>query len=393
MAAVWPTTVSILSSQVGVAKQTTFRSRADLIALDVQVVDDRGRPIQGLTSKDFMVRIGGRPREVVSADFIRQGDTTSSELSTSGVRVVSQPAPQHRTVVLAIDQASLAVRQESAALEAVRRFIARLPAEDELGLVAYPAPGVSIPPTADRARVLAAWSSVGGRVQRPPSPMVRMSLSEAADIVARDRIVIADVTARECGAGNRICAEHVVPSARDLVNSMEAQVSGSLNGLFSVIEAMRVYQKRTILVVVSAGLPWSIRPGGRPDVGSVSARVGEYAAASNIVMYILHLDSAFLDAYSAAEGGRGGSSPSDDRNLRSLGLQRVSASAGGSLFTVEVGAHTAVERILEETSAYYLLGIRPATDDVDGNAHSVQVRVNRRGTHVRHRSVVAIRPR
>src|SRR5438067_2131703 len=49
-----------------------FRSGVDVVGVDVTVVDDRGRPIEGLGPSDFTVRIDGRPRRVVSAEFISQ---------------------------------------------------------------------------------------------------------------------------------------------------------------------------------------------------------------------------------------------------------------------------------------------------------------------------------
>src|SRR5687768_8139752 len=48
----------------------TFRSSVDLIALDVQVRDKNGRPVSTLDAGSFEVTVDGKPRRVVSADFI-----------------------------------------------------------------------------------------------------------------------------------------------------------------------------------------------------------------------------------------------------------------------------------------------------------------------------------
>src|SRR5262249_6681197 len=47
-----------------------FRSSVDVTSLDVTVVDDRGKPIDNLKPEDFIVRIEGSQRRVVSAEWV-----------------------------------------------------------------------------------------------------------------------------------------------------------------------------------------------------------------------------------------------------------------------------------------------------------------------------------
>src|SRR5688500_20139741 len=53
------------------AQQPSFRSAVDLIAVDVQVVDSKGDPIDMLQAKSFEASIKGQRRNDVSAEFIR----------------------------------------------------------------------------------------------------------------------------------------------------------------------------------------------------------------------------------------------------------------------------------------------------------------------------------
>lgn len=53
------------------AQGPTFRTGVDVIAVDVAVVDDRGRPVADLLPPDFVVKIDGRERRVVSAEQVR----------------------------------------------------------------------------------------------------------------------------------------------------------------------------------------------------------------------------------------------------------------------------------------------------------------------------------
>ena len=48
----------------------TFRSGVELVSIDVSVLDRQGLPLRDLTPADFVVTVGGKPRRVVSAEFV-----------------------------------------------------------------------------------------------------------------------------------------------------------------------------------------------------------------------------------------------------------------------------------------------------------------------------------
>ena len=61
----------VIASAAFSQQSPTFRAGADLIAVDVQVLDSKGFPVAGLAPEDFEVRLNGRSRRVASAQFIR----------------------------------------------------------------------------------------------------------------------------------------------------------------------------------------------------------------------------------------------------------------------------------------------------------------------------------
>ncbi len=64
--------VIALSVTVATAPQrTVFRSTVDVIAVDVQVVDRDGNPIERIGPEAFEVSINGQRRKVQSAQFLR----------------------------------------------------------------------------------------------------------------------------------------------------------------------------------------------------------------------------------------------------------------------------------------------------------------------------------
>lgn len=46
--------------------QTTFRTGADIVRLDVSVLDKNRRPVRNLTARDFTVLEEGEPRSIVA---------------------------------------------------------------------------------------------------------------------------------------------------------------------------------------------------------------------------------------------------------------------------------------------------------------------------------------
>src|SRR5215471_20426359 len=48
--------------------QPTFRARADLVEVDVVVVDNTGAPVRGLTAADFVLRDRGTPQTIATFD-------------------------------------------------------------------------------------------------------------------------------------------------------------------------------------------------------------------------------------------------------------------------------------------------------------------------------------
>jgi hypothetical protein len=51
------------------AQQATFRSSAHLIVQTVSVKDKNGKPVEGLTAKDFIVTENGVPQEIAFIEY------------------------------------------------------------------------------------------------------------------------------------------------------------------------------------------------------------------------------------------------------------------------------------------------------------------------------------
>jgi len=419
-------------------QQPTFTAAVDLIAVDVQVVDREGFPVASLRPQDFEVSINGRKRRVASADFVQ---STSVDGTAPARPVMSGPqatnlwpttdvAGTGRTYVLAFDTDSFTVQESRDVVAAARGFIRRLQPGDTVGLYTFPI-GPRMEPTLEHNLVSQAVDRIVGRSQSVPGEH-NLSPSEIIDITSEvsrqaslslgrtgggattgfaaggatsnssaaalmdigDGSTLQRVQLRECGSVSSACAEMIQTEAATKAFYLEGRATEGLNGLRALVGLLNEQSGRKTVVLFSAGIPATDRPGGRPEVGDLAKVLGQDAAATNTSIYTLHIDNREMRAMSA-ESRRGGSTPiSRSRDMAVGGrlLEEFSGASGGALLRVLLGGgELALDRVFRETSSHYLLGVEPDDADRDGRLRELRVRVlNQRGVTVRSRSWVVV---
>lgn len=392
--------------------QTQFRGATDLILVDVQVVRGDGTPVGTLAIGDFRVSIDRRPRRVVSADFLGRnatgaqpaGQPPPAPLPVGTPGVAEAAAPPGRTFVIAVDLLTFDVGASRGVSQAARQFVEQLAPTDRVGLFPYPL-GRRIEASTDHAATLASLDSLVGQRQGVANNRFYLSSADIVDWWAGD---FQRIVARECGGGTPVgggrggaapalgggCAADLGVEVAARTQEYEAQALLSTEMLRGLFESMRDTPGRKFVVLLSGGMPLSDRPGGRPD-GADSARdLGVVAARSNVGLYSLYIDGSFLERFSASTRtqNRQPVNLERDSNVSSQWLGLLAAGAGGALMKVLVGSgETTLDRVLRETSAYYLLGVEPAAADRDGRPHAIDVTVNPRGLTVRSRKWVVMK--
>ena len=381
--------------------QPVFKSGVDLIAVDVAIVDKTGHPIAGIPPEQFEVTVDGKPRRVVSAEFVEFVPRERPALADAVPEAVPQPryssneasgsgVGRGRLIFLAIDQGSFKPVGARGAMEAARRFIDRLQPDDRVGLIAFPAPGPSVPASRDHSIARDATTKIIGSAQplRMSGIDKNVSLAEAIDIRAGDTFTYQRVVARECagatGSDRQICEDMVRNTAVNVGRNAEMQASQSLAGMEGVVRGLAQIRERKTLVLVSAGLPVSDRIGTDLQLFPSLVAIGRLAATANLNMFVLHIDSGFLDAFSVEERTVS-DTLSRDLGMMSTGLETIAGASGGSLARVVAGADFAFDRVLRETAASYLLGVEPAETDRDGRPHRISVKVRVPDADVRSR--------
>jgi len=370
-----------------------IRVSVDVVAVDVQVIDKTGQPVPSLGPEKFTVTINGRRRRVVSAEQIRTDTNDEGPSTGSNGLVVAAPK---RVIMVAVDCISFDMTGSRDVIQNIAEFVRGLQPDDYVGLAAYPN-GASIAPTTDHAAVLRALTTVVGQRDGPGLGRFNLRPTEIID-ASREIPVGAGPTLdalfdRECGQGiGPNCRALLVSEITNSALYYEGQATASIGMLRNVIMQMQGYPGRKTLLLVSSGMVASDTPGGRPDIGSMGIQAGKEAATANTAIYTLFVDNSLHDRYGAEtrRGDRTSINRSRDTAVLARWLEQFAGSAGGALFTVTGNATSALARIRNELSSYYLLGVEPADEDRNGRTHEVAVKTTQANVTVRGRRWVMI---
>lgn len=358
-----------------------FESTVDVVALDVAVVDEDGRPVRGLTPGDFVLEVDGKPRAVDSVQFIEQhaasGPPPSEFYSTN------EGAMGGRLVLLVADIGNITPGRGRQFLRAANTLLDNLGPGDRVGLTVIPgAPSVDFTDHFGLVRERLA-TVVGASEQRPQ--FVNMAISEAIEIQEGNQFVLEDVVARECAGyqdqAREVCVNDIQVEAQGMSNTIANSARMSLNSLRQILSFLGTVPGPKTIVFISEGL---ILP---PDVRDVDW-ISKAANDAKVTMYAVQLAEPAVDV----SAGRPSPRQSEDLQRREEGLSLVVGYARGDVFRVAVSADYAFERMAREMAGYYLLSFTPEPSEKDGRTRRIKLQVKRPGVSVRTRRDFSVSP-
>jgi VWFA-related protein len=361
----------------------TFRTGVELVTVDVGVSDERGRPVSDLLPPDFVVKIDGEVRKIVSAEHVRidveaAKKQAKEEADTESFFTSNLTPPNGRMIVIGVDQSNIRPGAARPLLASAAKFLDRLSPADKIAFIAYPQPGVAVDFTTDHARIRNAMGRVTG-VQSRHRGRFNIGIWEAKAIVDNhDEITRRTVVTRECammqGADLERCERDVELEAGDMITAQRLDTTMALRGLQDLLTDLALVEGPKSLILLSEGL---ILDG----VGGELDEIVRLAAVGRVSINVLLMDVPRFEVTQSQLPPSAG----EDRELQVQGLENLAGMSRGALFRV-IGTGDAIfDRLASEMSAYYLLGVEQTARDRDGKRHRIDVEVRRRNVTVRSR--------
>ena len=125
--------VSVVAQQPQQLPKPAFETKAELVLVDVNVVDREARPVPTLTSGDFSLEVNGQPRKIESVQFISTVATnTTPATPRESAYASNESATTGRLLLFVVDEGSLRPGSGRAILRTAQSLFNRLAPGDQI---------------------------------------------------------------------------------------------------------------------------------------------------------------------------------------------------------------------------------------------------------------------
>lgn len=366
--------------------QDVIKFETSLVQTDVMVFDKQGHFVEGLKPEQFQLRINKAPREISFFEMVRTGGFSSQrdELKDTQSTAPNPTNPkladaQRRSIIFFVDDYHLAPDSLSRARKALLDFIDNRTRENDLVAITSPSGQVGFlqqfTSNKDALRSAAARLSYRnpGKAdmdQPPMSQYIAMKIREGDEQAMV--YYIQEVQKQHCYMG--ICS--VTPDgARQMVRNRAQQIvaesapstDDTLRLLEGLMRTAAQIPGRKLVFVISDGFYLSDSKFTSIDR---LKRVTDAAGRAGVVIYTLDARGIVGDGVDLTND-----KPIDSKGMLTAasigqisasqdGLTALAADTGGRAFlNTNQPMHEWVEKVIDETSRYYLLAWKPDNDE------------------------------
>ena len=220
----------------------------EVIEVDTSVVDDKGHPVADLRGPEFTVTVDGKPRKVISAEFVNvrpvdiRARTAEPPTADSAFSSNASTVPG-RLIVLAVDRDSISFGEGRGALRAAGKFLDKLRPSDKIAVVTVPHDSRAAGFTSNRKLIRDQLDRAIGMAHRPRRSF-NIGVYEAISIFQHsDSRTEAIVINRFCGTLRGMaaveCESQVRSQAAQIAEEIRERVDNSIRTLRSVLESLR----------------------------------------------------------------------------------------------------------------------------------------------------------
>ena len=392
------------AAQDGQRPTDTFRSKVDLITIDVSATDARGRPVEDLKPGDFVVTVDGKARPVTSAELIRidRARVVAPARPVDALIATNASAQNARRIVVAVDQTLITPGMLTPLLRTAAQFVERLAPADYAAFIGFPEPGPRVDFTTDKTLVHRAMQTISvGQPAKTSGRDFVISLYEAFTITGAEsilnssdpppgrslgptmeRVLERALETGTCGdfdAAN--CRRQLYNEAFTIASNTRTEATISLRALEALLKDLAQLDGPKTMVVFSAGLV-NEDPSRLDSLATLAA-----AARTTINVIAVDRDRGEL----VNQTNMRTSSSLADRSFELEGLEGIADRTNGTLFRGVASGAGIFEQLETQLSAWYLVAVQRQPGDPETQRLAVDVK--RKGVSVRsNRNAVATTP-
>jgi VWFA-related protein len=390
------------STSPSAQQQPVFRSRLNLVSVDVIVRDKSGAVIRNLTASDFEVREDGKAQQITNFNFeeitdkavpavqsadllagveqkLAEDSKRAASPTTATARPVENPSPMtsdmlagRRLITIVFDVSSMQPEDVQRAVDSANKYVEEKMSPADLVAVATVGSTLSVVTdfTADRAKVASALSTIAYTDgTATPTAAASTAATDETQATATDDTTVAET------------------AELDMFNN-----DVRLRALKTLAEALSPIEQKKSILYFSAGMQRS----GQDNQVELRSAINA-AVRANVAIYAI--DTRGLQAVvpggdarqASGRGqslfsGRGVQQQFDQLASSQETLTTLASDTGGRAFTDSNDFGEAFARVQRDMSAYYLLGYSSTNTTKDGRFRRIQVRVKHDGMRVEARA-------
>ncbi len=368
-------------NQTPQAQDDVVRVKTELVQTDVTVVDKRGRVVTGLKPDQFELRVDSRPQPLAFFEEVVAGSpeeekkiAAARQIEKVELKESSDAAARGRLVFFFVDDLHLTGESLTRARSLLLHFVAdKMAANDRVAIISASGQiGFLQQLTTNKAVLREAISRLNAKIN-PETTASQVHISEVdANLVANhsDRGLfnyLVTLTMKEFQMQSPLSAMTLV---KNRVNQINAQAKSNeletLSRLAGLIRSTAPLSGRKIIFFVSDGFVVDIK---RSNGAEVMQRIGREAAGAGAVVYSLGTRANVFgpgadvsrNDYPDYNGGTAWRSIVESKAPQEP-LETLADETGGRSYLNSSALEDGVTQALTETSAYYLLVWRPATE-------------------------------
>jgi VWFA-related protein len=377
--------------------QDVIKFDTSLVQTDVMVFDKSGRFVEGLKPEQFQLRIDKTQREISFFEMIRSGSVTRQREETAQPNASGEPKPgdapppmnppktdaQRRAVIFFVDDLHLAPDSLARTRKALNDFIDRGIGEGDLVAITSPSGQIGFLQqfTADREALRLAVARLNYRTftktdaQHPPmSEYMALKIREGDEQAMT--YYIQEIQKQACtkSGGATTCTispqaakQQVRMRANQMVVESSPATADTLRLLEGLMRTAAQLPGRKLVFFISDGFYLSdVKTGSLDRI----KRVTDAAGRAGVVIYTLDARGIVSDSIDVTNNkpmspdGKLAGATTGEISASQDGLNALAKDTGGQAFrNTNQPMAKWVEKVIDETSNYYLLAWKPDSDE------------------------------